>query len=55
MSMPIDDHISKGEVGPARRLEVFTDSGRRHAWMVKQKAALMQGLAVSAMSPAGMG
>lgn len=41
MPMPSDDHMSKGDTGPARRIEVFTGSGRRRAWTVDQKAAIV--------------
>jgi transposase len=32
--------VSKG-AGPARRLEIFTGSGRRRAWTAEQKAAIV--------------
>lgn len=41
MSMSSDDHMSKGDMGPARRIEVFTGAGRRRAWTVDQKAAIV--------------
>jgi transposase len=41
MTMPTDDHMSKASAGPARRIEVFTGSGRRREWSAEQKAAIL--------------
>jgi transposase len=36
-----DVHISKAEAAPARRIEVFTGSGRRRSWSAADKAAIV--------------
>ena len=41
MSMPSDDHMSKGDGGSARRIEVFTGAGRRRTWTADEKAAIV--------------
>ena len=41
MSMSSDDHMSKAEIGPARRIEVFTGAGRRREWPTDRKAAII--------------
>jgi transposase len=41
MTMPPDDHMSKADSGPARRIEVFTGAGRRREWTDEQKAAIV--------------
>jgi transposase len=41
MSMSSDDHISRGGVVSARRIEVFTGAGRRREWSPDQKATII--------------
>jgi transposase len=41
MSMSSDDHISRGGVVSARRIEVFTGTGRRREWSPDQKATII--------------
>jgi transposase-like protein len=41
MTMPADDHVSRADTVRARRLEVFTGSGRRRDWTVEQKASIV--------------
>ena len=41
MSMSSDDHIAKGGVVSARRIEVFTGAGRRREWSPDQKATII--------------
>src|ERR1700752_4559780 len=41
MTMPTDDHMSKPNAAPARRIEVFTGAGRRREWSAEQKAAIL--------------
>ena len=40
--MPISErkHVSEEEV-PARRVEIFTDAGRRRSWSAREKAAIV--------------
>jgi transposase len=41
MPMSSDDHISRGGVVSARRIEVFTGAGRRREWSPDQKATII--------------
>ena len=41
MMMPSDDHMSKADAGTARRIEIFTGSGRRREWSPEQKATIV--------------
>jgi transposase len=41
MSMSSDDHMSKAEIAPVRRIEVFTGAGRRREWTPDQKALIV--------------
>src|SRR5206468_6977136 len=41
MSMSDDDHMSRGGVVTARRIEVFTGAGRRREWSAHQKAGII--------------
>jgi transposase len=41
MSMSGDDHMSRGSIVSARRIEVFTGAGRRREWNPGQKATII--------------
>jgi len=41
MSIADHKHMSEGEIAPARRIEVFTGAGRRRAWTLEEKAAIV--------------
>jgi transposase len=41
MSMSGDDHMSRGGIVSARRVEVFTGAGRRREWSPAQKATIV--------------
>jgi transposase len=41
MSDTVRMHVSKGALSPARRIEVFTGSGRRRIWAAEEKAAIV--------------
>jgi transposase len=41
MSMSGDDHMSRGGIVSARRIEVFTGAGRRREWSPGQKATIV--------------
>jgi transposase len=41
MSITDHKHMSEGEIAPARRIEVFTGAGRRRAWTLEEKAAIV--------------
>jgi transposase len=41
MMMPPDDPMSRADVRPVPRIEVFTGSGRRREWNFEQKAAIV--------------
>jgi transposase len=41
MTMPSDDHVSKADMGVARRIEAFTGAGRRREWSAARKAAIL--------------
>jgi transposase len=41
MSMSGDDHMSRGGIVSARRIEVFTGAGRRREWSPAQKATII--------------
>jgi transposase-like protein len=41
MSSTERKHVSDGDAGPARRVEIFTGAGRRRRWSVQEKAAIV--------------
>jgi len=41
MSISEPMHMSKAVAGPARRIEVFTGSGRRRSWSAEEKALIV--------------